>query len=56
LSTGSRIIHSTLSSVMIKIVDGGHQVNAYFHFVNMMWISAMCGFAVSSGMGSLVQI
>lgn len=50
------LIHSTLSSVMIKIVDGGHQVNAYLHFVVMMWISAVCGFAVSSGMGTLVQI
>ncbi|MFO7967869.1 MAG: archaellar assembly protein FlaJ [Archaeoglobaceae archaeon] len=50
------LIHALLSSVMIKIVDGGHQVNAYFHFVNMMWISAMCAYAVEVGMGSFINI
>jgi flagellar protein FlaJ len=50
------LIHSMLSSVMIKIVDGGHQVNAYFHFVMMMWISGLCGLAVSEGMGNMVSI
>lgn len=50
------MIHSLLSAVMIKIVDGGHQVNAYFHFVNMMWISAICGYAVEVGMDSFITI
>ncbi|MFP4558252.1 MAG: archaellar assembly protein FlaJ [Archaeoglobaceae archaeon] len=50
------LIHAFLSSIMIKIVDGGHQVNAYFHFVNMMWISTVCAYAVEVGMGSFVTI
>ncbi len=50
------LIHAMLSSIMIKIVDGGHQVNAYFHFVNMMWIATICGYAVEVGMGSFISI
>lgn len=50
------LIHALLSSIMIKIVDGGHQVNAYFHFVNMMWIAAICGYAVKVGMGSFINL
>lgn len=50
------LIHSMLSSIMIKIVDGGHQVNAYFHFVSMMWISTLCSYAVEVGMGSFISL
>ncbi len=50
------IIHSMLSSIMIKIVDGGHQVNAYFHFVIMLWISALSGLAAEVGIGSMIKI
>lgn len=50
------IIHCLLSSIMIKIVDGGHQVNAYFHFVLMLLISAVGALAVSHGMGALITI
>ncbi len=50
------IIHSTLSSIMIKIVDGGHQVNAYFHFVVMLWISALSALVTDVGIGSMIKI
>ena len=30
-----------LSALMIRTVDGGHKINAYFHFVLMAWISAV---------------
>ncbi|AEA47473.1 archaellar assembly protein FlaJ [Archaeoglobus veneficus] len=50
------IVHSMLSSVMIKIVDGGHQVNAYFHFVVMLWISALSALATDLGIGSMIKI
>jgi flagellar protein FlaJ len=50
------LTHALLSSIMIKIVDGGHQINAYFHFVIMMWISALGAFVVQAGMGTMVRI
>ena len=50
------IIHSMLSSIMIKIVDGGHQVNAYFHFVMMLWISAVSALATDVGIGSMIKL
>jgi len=50
------IIHSMLSAIMIKVVDGGHQVNAYFHFVMMLWISALSALATDIGIGSMIKI
>jgi|Deesub1362A_J573_1020465.scaffolds.fasta_scaffold00380_19 flagellar protein FlaJ len=32
------IAHALLSSLMIKIVDGGHIANIYTHFITMLWI------------------
>jgi len=32
------IIHSLISSLMIKTVDGGHTANIYTHFITLMWI------------------
>jgi len=34
--------HSFLSSVLIRVVDGGHMFNVYTHFVGMLWVSAIC--------------
>jgi flagellar protein FlaJ len=50
------IVHSMLSSIMIKIVDGGHQVNAYFHFVIMLWISALSALVTDIGIGSMIKV
>ncbi|USZ68122.1 archaellar assembly protein FlaJ [Halorussus salilacus] len=38
------LLNSVLSSLMVRIADGGHKVNAYLHFVLLTWIS--CGIAV----------
>ncbi len=35
------LLNSVLSSLMIRIVDGGHKVNAYLHFVLLTWVSAV---------------
>jgi flagellar protein FlaJ len=50
------IIHSMLSAIMIKVVDGGHQVNGYFHFVVMVWISAVSALLTDIGLGGVVNI
>jgi flagellar protein FlaJ len=35
--------HALLSAKLIRILDGGHPLNIYTHFVYMVWISAICG-------------
>ena len=35
------LLNSVLSSLMIRIVDGGHKVNASLHFVLLTWVSAV---------------
>lgn len=34
--------HSFISSMLIKVVDGGHFFNSYPHFVGMVWVSSIC--------------
>lgn len=34
------LVHAALSSVIIKIVDGGNIYNAFFHYVILTWIGA----------------
>jgi flagellar protein FlaJ len=36
------LIHAALSSVLIRIVDGGHIFNTYTHFVGLTWTSVLC--------------
>lgn len=35
------LIHAAISSVIIKIVDGGHMYNSLVHYVTMMWIGTV---------------
>ncbi|WP_336037656.1 archaellar assembly protein FlaJ [Halobacterium yunchengense] len=35
------LVNALLSSLMIRVVDGGHKLNAYIHFVVLTWISAV---------------
>ncbi|MCG1002940.1 MULTISPECIES: archaellar assembly protein FlaJ [Halobacterium] len=37
------LVNAVLSSLMIRVVDGGHKVNAYIHFVVLTWISSIIG-------------
>ncbi|MFD1599427.1 archaellar assembly protein FlaJ [Halobellus rarus] len=50
------LFNALLSALMIRMVDGGHKVNAYLHFVVLVWIG--CGSAVvtSSLAGGLINV
>ncbi|MFA1610576.1 archaellar assembly protein FlaJ [Halobellus rubicundus] len=50
------LFNAVLSSLMIRMVDGGHKTNAYLHFVILVWIG--CGSAVltSSLAGGLISV
>lgn len=37
------LVNALLSSLMIRVVDGGHKLNAYIHFVVLTWISGVIG-------------
>ena len=50
------LFNAVLSSLMIRMVDGGHKANSYLHFVVLVWIG--CGAAVltSSLAGGLISV
>ncbi|MCE8422869.1 MAG: archaellar assembly protein FlaJ [Candidatus Methanoperedens sp.] len=48
--------HSFVSSVLIRVVDGGHMFNVYTHFVGMLWISAICAEATIRLAGPMIQM
>lgn len=35
------MIHSLLSSILLRIVDGGHIFNIYIHFVGLLWTAGI---------------
>jgi len=41
LLMGMMVLHSLLSSLLIRVVDGGHFFNIYTHFVGLMWVSSI---------------
>ncbi len=50
------LINALLSSLMIRVIDGGHKVNAYIHFVVMTWISAIIGSLTLTLVESLLAV
>ncbi|MCD2200456.1 archaellar assembly protein FlaJ [Halobacterium sp. KA-4] len=50
------LINAVLSSLMIRVIDGGHKVNAYLHFVVLTWISAIIGSLTLSLVESLLTV
>ncbi len=48
------VCHSLISSMLIRIVDGGHHFNTYTHFVGLVWISALTAEITVQGMGPLL--
>ncbi|MFB6251139.1 MAG: archaellar assembly protein FlaJ [Halobellus sp.] len=50
------LFNGVLSSLMIRMVDGGHKTNAYLHFVVLVWIG--CGSAVLTSYlaGGLISV
>ncbi|MFW6003270.1 MAG: archaellar assembly protein FlaJ [Halanaeroarchaeum sp.] len=43
LLTVTVLVNAVLSSLIIRVVDGGHKVNSYLHFVVLTWITAIIG-------------
>mgnify|MGYP000085472925 CR=1 FL=1 len=50
------LVNALLSSLMIRVVDGGHKVNAYIHFVVLTWISAVIGSLTLRLVSSLLSV
>ncbi|NOR17888.1 archaellar assembly protein FlaJ [candidate division WOR-3 bacterium] len=50
------VFHSLISSLLIRIVDGGHFFNIYTHFVGLLWTSSICGEMAMRSSGSLLGI
>ena len=50
------LFNALLSSLMIRQVDGGHKVNAYLHFVALVWIGSVLAVATSHLTGALISI
>jgi flagellar protein FlaJ len=48
------ICHSLISSMLIRVVDGGHHFNTYTHFVGLVWVSALTAELTMRGMGPLL--
>lgn len=50
------LFNALLSSLMIRMVDGGHKANAYLHFVILVWIGCASAVATSSLAGALISV
>ncbi|MFB6073224.1 MAG: archaellar assembly protein FlaJ [Halobacterium sp.] len=50
------LVNAVLSSLMIRVVDGGHKVNAYLHFVVLTWASAIIGSMTLELVSSLLSV
>jgi flagellar protein FlaJ len=48
------VCHSLISSMLIRVVDGGHHFNTYTHFVGLVWVSALTAELTMRGMGPLL--
>ncbi|MFB6268379.1 MAG: archaellar assembly protein FlaJ [Halobacterium sp.] len=50
------LVNALLSSLMIRVVDGGHKVNSYIHFVVLTWISSVIGSLTLRLVSSLLSV
>ncbi|WEL25481.1 Archaellum assembly protein J, TadC family [Haloferax volcanii] len=50
------LFNALLSSLMIRMVDGGHKANAYLHFVMLVWVGSLMAVATSSLAGALISV
>ncbi len=50
------VFSAMLSSLMIRTTDGGHKLNAYLHFVILVWIGAIISIATKTIVGSVISI
>ena len=50
------LFNALLSSLMIRQVDGGHKVNAYFHFVMLTWVGCALAVVTTALTGALISV
>ncbi|WP_132059366.1 archaellar assembly protein FlaJ [Halorussus amylolyticus] len=50
------LLNSVLSSLMVRIADGGHKVNSYLHFVLLTWISSVIAVFTRIVVGSFLNV
>ncbi|MFB6112533.1 MAG: archaellar assembly protein FlaJ [Halodesulfurarchaeum sp.] len=56
LLTLTILINALLASLIIRVVDGGHKVNSYMHFVIMTWSSSLIGVATIEIVGTILAV
>jgi flagellar protein FlaJ len=56
LLTLTVLINALISALIVRVVDGGHKVNAYMHFVLLTWLTAVVGSATLELVGTLLGI
>nr|WP_318569781.1 archaellar assembly protein FlaJ [Salinigranum marinum] len=49
------LFNALLSSLMIRVVDGGHKANSYLHFVALAWIGSILAVVTSHLAGALIS-
>jgi flagellar protein FlaJ len=50
------LLNAVLSSLMIRIADGGHKINAYMHFVLLTWSSSAIAVFTRIVVGSFLNV
>lgn len=50
------LLNAVLSSVMIRIVDGGHQINSYPHLVGLTWTGSLIAVVTEGFVSSFIQL
>ncbi len=56
LLTITILVNAMLSSLIIRVVDGGHKVNSYMHFVMLTWISAIVAVATIEVVNTILVV
>ncbi|APE95873.1 archaellar assembly protein FlaJ [Halodesulfurarchaeum formicicum] len=56
LLTVTVLINALISALMVRVVDGGHTVNSYLHFVALTWLGAIIGSGTLELVGTLLGI
>ncbi|MGM0371329.1 MAG: archaellar assembly protein FlaJ [Halobacteriota archaeon] len=56
LLTLTVLINALISALMVRVVDGGHTVNTYLHFVALTWLGAIIGSGTLELVGTLLGI
>ena len=56
LLVGVIVFSALLSAMMIRTVDNGHKINAYMHFVILLWLSALIAIITRNVVGVFLSV